>query len=190
MQDGVGLFDRVAIGRQLAPPGAGIAAPFANGERHGFKRAEVRKQRVDLERAHEAALDALLRTDRGDVVGAEEYLSGVGLEHAGHQVDERGLAGAVRSDQRVALAMRQVDPDAARDHERAEALVETASRERERIHARLHRAGSSRRSDGASCASPPKMPFGRKITTAISSVPIQKYQYCGLMPENWSRATM
>ena len=34
------------------------------------------------------------------------------------------------------------------------------------------------------------MPFGRNITTATSSRPIQKYQYCGLMPENWSRATM
>ena len=34
------------------------------------------------------------------------------------------------------------------------------------------------------------MPFGRNITTAISSRPIQKYQNCGVLPENWSRATM
>ena len=34
------------------------------------------------------------------------------------------------------------------------------------------------------------MPFGRKMTTKISSMPIQKYQYCGAMPENWSRAIM
>ena len=34
------------------------------------------------------------------------------------------------------------------------------------------------------------MPFGRTITTVTSSTPIQKYQYCGLMPENRSRATM
>ena len=33
------------------------------------------------------------------------------------------------------------------------------------------------------------MPFGRNSTTAISRTPIGKYQYCGLMPENWSRAT-
>ena len=37
---------------------------------------------------------------------------------------------------------------------------------------------------------PPRMPFGRNITTTTSSRPIQKYQYCGAMPENWSRATM
>ena len=43
---------------------------------------------------------------------------------------------------------------------------------------------------GISRAKPPRMPLGRKITTATSNVPIQKYQYCGLMPESWSRATM
>ena len=44
--------------------------------------------------------------------------------------------------------------------------------------------------DAVSFASPPRMPFGRNITTAISSMPIQKYQNCGVLPENWSRATM
>ena len=28
------------------------------------------------------------------------------------------------------------------------------------------------------------------MTTVTSSTPIQKYQYCGAIPENWSRATM
>ena len=37
---------------------------------------------------------------------------------------------------------------------------------------------------GVSSARPPRMPFGSSITTAISSSPIQKYQYCGLRPEN------
>jgi len=34
------------------------------------------------------------------------------------------------------------------------------------------------------------MPFGNTSTTVTSKMPIQKYQYCGAMPENWSRATM
>ena len=50
---------------------------------------------------------------RGDVVVAEEDLAAVGPQHAGHQVDQRGLAGAVRADQRVALAARQIDLDVA-----------------------------------------------------------------------------
>ena len=37
---------------------------------------------------------------------------------------------------------------------------------------------------------PPRMPFGSSMTTATSRMPIQKYQYCGAMPENWSRAIM
>ncbi len=31
---------------------------------------------------------------------------------------------------------------------------------------------------------------GQEHHHATSSTPIQKYQYCGSMPENWSRATM
>ncbi len=129
-------------------------------------------------------LTALLRPERGDVVVAEEDLAAVGPQHAGHQVDQRGLAGAVRPDQRIALAVRQIDLDVVGDHERAEALVEPARRERRSAHVAAPPPPASSR------ASPPRMPFGRKITTATSSVPIQKYQYCGLMPENWSRATM
>ena len=34
------------------------------------------------------------------------------------------------------------------------------------------------------------LPVGSTITTVTSRTPIQKYQTCGAMPENWSRATM
>ena len=112
--------------------------------------------------------------------------AGVGPQHAGHQVDQRGLAGAVRADQRVARALRQLERDVLRDDERAEALVEPARGQR-----RAHDVASrARRHEPASIASPPRIPFGRNITTAISSMPIQKYQNCGVVPENWSRATM
>src|SRR5690606_36597835 len=131
---------------------------------------------------HQAALDALLRRQMRDVGIAEPDAAGIRTQHAGHQIDQRGLAGAVRADQRVALALREGDRDVARDDERAEGLLETAGRPRRDDH------GAPRR-DGISRASPPRMPFCRNITTITSSRPIQKYQYCGLMPENWSRAT-
>src|SRR5499433_3155703 len=153
------------------------------GERDRLERAEVGKQCVDLKGAHEAAFDALLGPERRDLVCSEKDLSFVGLDHAGDQIDQRGLAGAVRPDQRVALARWEIELDVARDDERAEALVQAARRQRRGAHARLRPERTSR-------AAPPRMPFGRKITTATNSVPIQKYQYCGLMPENWSRATM
>src|SRR6185437_4735868 len=97
--------------------------------------------------------------------------------------------------QGVTRAGRQIDLDVARHHQRAEALVQAARRQgdfalgaralqrwRGRTHGFLQRA--------LSLASPPSTPLGRKITTITSSTPIQKYQYCGVVPENWSRATM
>ena len=86
-------------------------------------------RRVDLERAHKAATNAALRVERGDVLAAEQNLAAVRPQHAGHQVDQRGLAGAVRPDQRVTHALRQLDLDVAGNDQRAEALVEALRRE-------------------------------------------------------------
>ena len=64
----------------------------------------------------------------GDVLAAEKNLPGIGRQHAGHQIDERGLAGAVRTDQRIARADRQIDLDIARDRQRAEGFRQSAGR--------------------------------------------------------------
>ncbi len=92
------------MAREAAPPVAGDAAPLAHRERHRFERIEMRKERIDLEGAHEAALDALLRLERRDVGAREQDLATVRPQHAGHEVDQRGLSGAVRADERVARA--------------------------------------------------------------------------------------
>ena len=128
-------------------------------------------------------ITGMLRPDAGKIFLGDADITAVRPQHAGHQVDQRGLAGAVRSDQRIALAGREIELDIAGNDERTEALVQAARRQCRGAHAWLRPERTSR-------AAPPRMPFGRNITTAISSVPIQKYQYCGLMPENWSRATM
>ena len=116
----------------------------------------------------------------------EEDAAGVRGELAGDQVDQRGLAGAVRADQRVAGAARQGDRDVAGDLERAEALRERFGAEARVIGRRVDvsRARPARR------ARPPRMPLGMTRTTTISRRPIQKYQYCGFMPASWSRASM
>src|SRR5258707_106248 len=176
-EDRMRLLDRIAIGRQLPPPTSGVALPLADRKRHRLERAEVGKQRIDLKGAHEAAFDALLGLERRDVVFAKENMSPVRPEHAGHEIDQRRFAGAVRSDQRITLALRQFELDVLGDDERAEALIQAARGQGRGVHARLRTRRVSR-------VNPPRMPFGRNRTTAMSSVPIQKYQYCGLMPEN------
>ena len=63
---------------------------------------------------------------RGDVVALEQHLALRRQEHAGEEIDEGGLAGAVRADQRVARAGLQAEIDVARGGERAEVLAERA----------------------------------------------------------------
>ena len=175
----MGFIHRRRIGIDALPPGARDAVALAHRERNGFECIEVGEQRVDLERAHQPARDALVRRQRRDVLRAEHDRAGVGPQHAGHQVDERRLAGAVRADQRVASALRQLERNVLRDDERSEALVEPARGQR-----RVHDLPREARHEPASILSPPRIPFGRNITTAISSMPIQKYQNCGVVPEN------
>jgi hypothetical protein len=59
----------------------------------------------------------MLRREFRDCLAAQTNLARVRPQHAGHQVDERGLAGAVRPDQRIARADRQFERNAARDDE-------------------------------------------------------------------------
>ena len=59
---------------------------------------------------------------------------------------KRRLAGAVRPDQRMARALRQVERDVARDDERAEALVESTRGESGRAHGRLRSRRKPRQS--------------------------------------------
>jgi len=170
MQNCLRLVDGAAVRGERFPPGFRAAFAFEHRKRDGLERSEPRKQRVDLEGARQAALHAGVGPERGDVLLAEHDLARVGPQHAGDQVDERRLPGAVGADERVAHALRQDEVDILRHDEGAEVLVQ------------LFRCKNFAR--------PPRIPLGRNITTATSSSPIQKYQYCGFMPENWSRATM
>jgi hypothetical protein len=57
-----------------------------------------------LERAREAQVRDAVRRRAGDVLAVEEIWPDVGAKVAGEQVEERGLAGAVRADDRVQRA--------------------------------------------------------------------------------------
>ncbi len=91
-------------------------------------------------------------------------MPGVRPQDPGHEIDEGRLAGAVRADQRVAVAALQAKIDGSRHGQGAEALVEAAHLERR---PRRHRRHLSIR---------PNTPPRAKTTTSTISSPIQKYQ--------------
>ena len=83
---------------------------------------QVAEHARDLERAHQAARRDLVRAEAGDRHVAERHFAGVGALDAGDDVDEGGLAGAVRADQAADLAGRERDRDAVVGGEAAIAL--------------------------------------------------------------------
>src|SRR5262249_20682325 len=76
----------------------------------------------DLEAARDAELRALMSGPRADVRALEEDLAALVPESAGDAADERGLPGAVRSDQAETLALIDVERHPAQGLETAEPL--------------------------------------------------------------------
>ena len=108
------------------------AEPLGDRDVDVLQHREAAEQPVDLEGARDAELDARGLLHRGDVAALEQHLALRRQEHAGEEIDEGGLAGAVRADQRVARAGLQPEIDVARGGERAEALAERAGFEQRR----------------------------------------------------------
>jgi hypothetical protein len=73
-------------------------------ERDIVERAEFRKQRGDLKRTRQPDLAAPVHRQRRDIAGIEADVAAVRRDLAGQLPDQRGLAGAVRADERVQLA--------------------------------------------------------------------------------------
>ena len=78
-------------------------------DHHVLEHREVRHQPNVLEGARQAATNAQARRQRGDVGSLQHDAAGIGRIHAGDQVEHGGLAGAVRADEREALAARHAE---------------------------------------------------------------------------------
>ena len=99
------------LAARIAPEVERVAGVRLHGERDIVERGEIGKQRGDLERAREPELAAPVDRQRGDVVAGEADAAGIGRDLAGELADQRGLAGAVRPDDRMQLAGRHVERD-------------------------------------------------------------------------------
>ena len=119
-------------------------------------------------------------------------------QHAGQEVDEGGLAGAVRPDQGVPRARLEPERDVVGRGEAAEALVQADRLER-RGHVRspasaarapaLRPAASAR--VGAAQALAPLRHRSRPTSTRTTRMrPIQNCQYCGVRPARMSCRTL
>src|SRR5947209_12402934 len=82
----------------------------------------MRKHRGDLERAHEAEARDFGRRQAGDVLTVEGDTAARRLKKLGEQVEAGGLAGAVRTDQRMDGAARHAQGHAVHRHEAGELL--------------------------------------------------------------------
>src|SRR5439155_22633296 len=131
----------------------------------------VAVQAVDLEGAAQSALNVLRLWRAGHVIAAEQVADGGGTQGSHQHVDERGLAGAVGPDERVALSGPQPEIDVLRHRQRAEAFAEPTGFQSNRhgLCFTLWRSLSIN----------PKIPPRAKRTTATSRRPMPRYQYSG-----------
>src|ERR1700675_3577657 len=91
-------------------------------ERDIVERGEIAEQRGDLERARQPEVAAAIGRQRGDVAAVEPDGTALRDDFAGQQTDQRGLAGAVRADDGVEFAARNVERDGVGGDNAAEAL--------------------------------------------------------------------
>src|SRR6516165_2013676 len=100
----------------------------AFGDRHAdiFQNRKSAKQPIDLEGARNSELDSLSLLLVGNIFAFEEDASARWWERAGKQIDERGLAGAVGSDQGMARAGSELEVDLLQGHKRAKAPAQCA----------------------------------------------------------------
>src|SRR6185312_1521390 len=151
-------------------------------ERDVVEHREVEKERGDLERAGEPEMAAPPRRQARDVGAGEADAAGIGRQLAAELGDERGLAGAVRADDGVQFAFRDLEHEVVGGDDAAEALGELVD-----LQQRAH-AGAFLRCGQRAAASRPSMPPRANRTISSSSGQRMICQY-SVMPESTSSST-
>ena len=104
------------------------ALALGDGDGHVVADRGLVQQSVDLVRARQAASNPRLRCQPVDSLAVEQDGARVGPQRPREQIDQRGLASAVRPDQPDTRAMHQVNIDFLRHRQCAEILGEPARR--------------------------------------------------------------
>ena len=122
---GVGAIaeaDRLQRALRRRACGAHVGRVVEGADHDVLDRCHAGERPELLERARDPEVADLVGTEGGDVVAVEGDPAGVRPLEAGDQIEERGLAGAVRPDDADQLARRHREGDAPVGHDAAEAL--------------------------------------------------------------------
>ena len=95
--------DGAVAGERCEQPEAAAGARHRR-DRQGLAHGEVGKDRDELKRPGHAAACELHRADAGDVAAEEAYRAGGRSAEPGQHIHQRGLAGAVGTDDRYEFA--------------------------------------------------------------------------------------
>ena len=117
-------------------------------DHHGFQHRQVREQPDVLEGAGDPLQRAARRARVVHRLAFEHDRALVGRQHAGQEIEERGLAGAVRPDQRVDVAAPHIHAQVVQRVEAAEALGQAFDREADSLR---HDAPSRATASAARC---------------------------------------
>ena len=129
-----------------------------------LQHGELGKDAVDLKRARDPAAAARRRGEGGDVVAAEEDTARRRGQQTGDQMEECGLPGPVRSDDRAQLLRLHREADVGDGLQGAERAPEPV-----RLQQWRHRTKPKRRAV-------PSSPPGRKITIRTKTTPVKIIQ--------------
>src|SRR5579859_2463297 len=96
---------------------------WRNGDRHGFLDGQARPQVRRLKGSAKASRGSLVGGPVADVVAEHGHPAGVGRLVAGQELEDRGLARSVRSDQAQDLTIEELKVDAVNGGHAAEGLA-------------------------------------------------------------------
>ena len=171
LQQVVGAADRLALPAATAARRLGdrreeaARGPAVRADHHVLDDGHLAEEPDVLERPRHAAGGHAIGPPARDVVALEHEAPGARRQHAGDQVEERRLAGAVRPDHRVDGAGLDDSVDVGHGGEPAERLRQSLDGE----HAYAFAARADCRESGG--RGRPISPHGRQIIMATSSVP-------------------
>src|SRR6266516_2597330 len=148
-----------------------LALARENRQRDVVKNGKRVEQIDDLEAAGDARPDAFIDLGEGDVFALEQDAAAVRRKVAADQIDQRGLAGAVRADEREKFALVDGEIHAIAGVDVAELLAEIDRLEKD------HAGFSFHRSLVAAAEIAPTMPVGNSMTRSTRTTPSKSCQY-------------